>query len=70
MNSEGACVTAEVYEAIEGLKEATNSLIANDKEVVFNVMFGSFNYPSAGAQAKKKDTFLSPRIKGEIIRWK
>ncbi len=70
MNSEGACVTAEVYEVIEGLKEATNSLIANDKEEVFNVMFGSFNYPSAGAQVKKKDTFLSPRIKGELIRWK
>lgn len=69
MNSEGACVTAEVYEVIEGLKEATNSLIANGRAEVFNVMFGSFNYPSAGAQAKK-DTFLSPRIKGEIIRWK
>jgi len=70
MNNEGAYVTAEVYKVIEGLKEATNSIIANGIEEVFNVMFGSFNYPSAGAQAKKKDTFLSPRIKGEIIRWK
>jgi len=70
MNSEGAYVTAEVYGVNEGLKEATNSLIANGIEEVFNVMFCSFNYPSAGAQAKKKDTFLSPRIKGEIIRWK
>jgi len=70
MNSERAGVTAEVYEVIEGLKEVTNSMIANSREEVFNVMFGSFNYPSAGAQAKKKDTFLSPRIKGGIIRWK
>ena len=69
MNSERAYVTAEV-EGIEGLKEVTNSIIANRRAEVFNVMFCSFNYPSAGAQAKKKDTFLSPRIKGENIRWK
>ena len=69
MNSERACVTAEV-EGIEGLKEGTNSMIANSRSEVFNVMFCSFNYPSAGAQAKKKDTFLLPRIKGGIIRWK
>jgi len=70
MNSESACVTAEVYKVIEGLKEVTNSMIANRRSEVFNVTFCSFNYPSAGAQAKEKDTFLLPHIKGETIRWK
>ncbi|MEA3488236.1 MAG: hypothetical protein U9R10_03170 [Euryarchaeota archaeon] len=69
MNSERAYVTAEV-EGIEGFKKVTNSMVANGRSEVFNVIFCSFNYTSAGAQAKEKDTFLSPRIKGGIIRWK